>query len=93
MDIMKGLCSKWAYFIRTIPEASGFFAPLEEGLSRTFIPVLTNRSINRQERAQFAWLGGLGFRNFLECSDDEFAASLKGGSSFRGSDTLPAAYF
>ena len=57
-----------------------FFAPLEEGLSRTFIPALTNRSINGQERTLFAlpvWLGGLGTRNSLECSDDEFTASLK----------------
>jgi len=49
-------------------------------LSCTFIPALTNCSINGQERALFAllvWLGGLGIRNFLECSDDEFAASLK----------------
>jgi len=36
-----GLCSKWTYFIRTIPEASSFFAPLEDGLSRAFTPALT----------------------------------------------------
>jgi len=75
-----GLCNKWTYFMRTIPEVSGFFAPLEEGLSQIFIPALTDRSVNEQERALFALpvrLGGLGIRNFPECSDDEFAASLK----------------
>jgi len=75
-----GMCSKWTYFIHTIPEASSFFAPLEEGWSRAFIPALSNNSINGQERALFALpvrLGGLGIRKFLECSDDEFAASLK----------------
>ena len=34
------------YFVRTIPDISGFFAPLEEGLSPIFIPSLTDRSIN-----------------------------------------------
>jgi len=75
-----GLCSKWTYFIHTIPEASCFFAPLEEGLSHTFIPALTSCSINGQKHTLFAllaWLGGLGIRNFPECSDDEFASSLK----------------
>ena len=75
-----GLCCKWTYFMRTIPDISGFFAPLEEGLSQLFIPALTDCSINEQERALFALsvrLGGLGIRNFPECSDDEFAASLK----------------
>jgi len=51
-----GLCNKWTYFVRTIP---GFFASLEEELSHVFIPSLTDRSINDQERACLLYQYGL----------------------------------
>ena len=69
-----GFCSKWTYFLQTI---SNLLLPLEERLSHSFIPVLTDRCISKQEHALLALpvcLGGLGIRVFLHCCDDEFAA-------------------
>ena len=36
-----GLCNKWIYFLRTIPEISFFLRPLEVVISSKFIPALT----------------------------------------------------
>ena len=75
-----GLCNKWTYFLRTIPEISFFLRPLEVVISSKFIPALTGRLVNNDERDLLALpvrLGGLGIVNPQTISDSEFAASEK----------------
>ena len=75
-----GLCNKWTYLLRTIPEISIFLRPLEVVISTKFIPALTGRLINNDERDLLALpvrLDGLGIANPQTISDSEFAASEK----------------
>ena len=75
-----GLCNKWIYFLRTIPEISIFLRPLEVVISSKFIPALTGRLVNNDGRDLLALpvrLGGLGIVNPQTISDSKFAASEK----------------
>ena len=51
-----GLCSKWTYFVRTIPAISSLLEPLEDIISLQLLPALTGRSISDVERALFSLL-------------------------------------
>ena len=55
-----GLCSKWTYFVRTIPAISSLLEPLEDIISLQLLPALTGRSISDVERALFSLPVGLG---------------------------------
>ena len=75
-----GLCSKWTYFVRTIPAISSLLEPLEDIISLQLLPALTGRSISDVERALFSLpvrLGGLGICDPKSHSDAEFDSSVK----------------
>ena len=58
-----GVCSKWTYFVRTIPQISTLLGPLEDAISVKFLPALTGKSFSDIERSIFSLptrLGGLG---------------------------------
>ena len=75
-----GMCSKWTYFVRTIPLISALFGSLEDVISLKFLPALTGRSISDAERSLFSLpirLGGLGIGNPKLLSDFQFDSSVK----------------
>ena len=43
----KGLCHRWKYVQRTIPDISHLFAPLETEIRRSLIPALTGRPVSQ----------------------------------------------
>ena len=62
-----GLLSKWLYLLRTVPDVSNLFHPVEEAIRHSFLPALTGRTgFNDLERNLLelpARLGGLGIMN------------------------------
>ncbi len=75
-----GLCRRWSYVQRTIPEISELFIPLEEALRDVFIPSLLGRNINALERRICALpvrYGGLGIQDPTRTADFEYAASVE----------------
>ena len=62
-----GLFSKWTYLMRTLPDISDLFEPLEESIRHNLLPALTGRTgLNDLERNLLelpACLGGLGIMN------------------------------
>jgi hypothetical protein len=62
----KGICHRWTYFMRTIPEISEFLAPLELKITECFIPALLGRCVTAFEREILELpvrYGGLGIVN------------------------------
>ena len=76
-----GLKHKWTYVMRTIPGISELLKPLEECISQSFIPAITNnKHCKKTERDLLALpprLGGLGIINPTKISDTEFENSKK----------------
>ena len=81
-----GLTSKWSYLLRTVPDISDLFLPLENAIRHDLLPALTGRSgFTDQERDLFALpvrLGGMGIPNptksagFLFNSSQQVTAPL-----------------
>ena len=74
----KGLCHRWKYVQRTIPDISHLFAPLETEIRRSLIPALTGRPISDSDRVRLALplrYGGLGIQDPTDTSDTEYSAS------------------
>ena len=44
-----GLCRRWSYVQRTVPEISELFGPLEDVIRDVFIPSLIGRNIQYQQ--------------------------------------------
>jgi hypothetical protein len=64
-----GVQSRWAFAIRTVPEASELFKPLEEAIRQKLIPAIIGRDVSDLERRLFslpARHGGLGISNPCE---------------------------
>ena len=74
-----GLSSKWSYLSRTLPHISHQFQQLENTIRTVLIPSLTGQPPpNDMDRDLFALpvrLGGLGLRNPIKQSGQEFSAS------------------
>lgn len=76
----KGLCHRWSFIQRTIPDIGTLFAPLKQVLKEVFIPALIGRKISDIEREILSLsvrYGGLGIRNPIKVSDWEFKALSK----------------
>ena len=74
----KGLCHRWKYVQRTVPDISPLFAPLETAISQHLIPALTGRLISANDRMRLALplrFGGLGIQDPTDTSDAEYTAS------------------
>ena len=72
------MCSKWIYFVHTIPQIFALLGPLEDAISVKFLPALTGRSFSDVERSIFSLptrLGGLGFGDPRLLSDSQFDSS------------------
>jgi hypothetical protein len=77
--VTHGLTSKWQYLMRTVPNTSEYFAPLEDALRQDLIPVITGRSsITDDERKLLALpcrLGGMGLINPTEIAEEQYQSS------------------
>ena len=78
-SLTHGLSSKWSYICRTTSNISHLLQPLETAIRTKLLPKLTGREPpSDQERDLLglpARLGGLGFRNPVDVTDDEYHAS------------------
>jgi hypothetical protein len=75
----RGLCHRWSYLQRTVPDISNCFEPLEKVIREEFIPVLVGRSISDHERCIFELpvrFGGMGVSNPVKTADNEFKNSM-----------------
>eukprot|EP00794_Sanderia_malayensis_P006323 gene6323-7047_t len=75
----KGLCHRWTYLQRTVPDTSELFEPLEKAISTKLIPAILGRDISDIERRLIALplrMGGLGIRDPQETADREFQSSV-----------------
>ena len=75
----RGLCHRWSYLQRTIPDISHCFEPLEKVIKDEFIPTLVGRPISDHEREIFELpvrYGGLGISNPVRTADSEFKNSI-----------------
>ena len=74
----KGLCHRWKYFQRTVPNISSLFQPLENAIRELLIPKLFGREVSNEERDLFSLplrFGGMGIQNPVDTADSEFMAS------------------
>ena len=74
----KGLCHRWKYFQRTVPNISSLFQPLENAIRELLIPKIFGREVSNQERDLFSLplrFGGMGIQNPVDTADSEFMAS------------------
>ena len=76
-----GIRNKWNYLMRTVPNISDMFLPLENAIRRDLVPALCNgRCVNDIERKTLELpprLGGLGIPNPVNMAQEEFSNSLK----------------
>ena len=76
-----GLCHRYTYFMRTIPQISEMIQPLENAIRDHLIPALTEKHfcnvIERKLLSLPVRLGGLGIINPCEIADHEFNNSVK----------------
>ena len=75
----KGICHRWTFIQRTLPDISNLFAPLEECIKEQFIPAVCGCKISELQRRIFALpvrYGGLGIANPVETCDREYQSSL-----------------
>jgi len=80
---MHGLIGRWVYLMRTIPDISSFFQPLEDAIHLQLLPVLTrvltgHPACSSTERSLFSLpcrFGGLGMVNPTSICDSQFVAS------------------
>ncbi len=76
----KGICHRWTFFMRTIPDISDLLRPLETALSTVFIPALTGKAITQLERDILELpvrYGGLGIINPVRVAQREYLCSRK----------------
>ena len=74
----KGICHRWTYVQRTVPQIGALFEPLEACIRNEFLPALIGRAVSNTERRILALpprLGGIGIRNPTLTADLEFSAS------------------
>ena len=74
-----GLCHRWTYFLRTLPDISDLLEPLERALSDVFIPAVAGKTVSEVERDLLALpvrLGGLGIIDPVQASSSEYEASV-----------------
>ena len=75
-----GLKNRWTYFLRTLPDIQDLLEPLENAISKVFIPVITKHRSSQLDRDILALsvrLGGLGITNpCLEASFEQ-SSSVK----------------
>ena len=74
----KGICHRWTYVQRTIPETSELFQPLETCIRNEFLPSLIGRPVSDVERRILALpprFGGIGIRDPSKTADLEFSVS------------------
>ena len=76
-----GLMSRWMDVVRTIPNISDLFMPLEEVIRHQFLPALTGRrGITDEERDLFALLcrlGGLVIPNPTKVAGQQYVSSQR----------------
>ena len=76
-----GFIGKWSYLIRTIPNISDLLQPLEDAISKCFLPILTGKAaLSDLERALFALptnLGDLSIPKPTDTASTEFISSCK----------------
>ncbi len=76
----KGLCHRWKFLQRTIPEIGHLFLPLEDAIRDSFIPAITGHQVSETQRKQISLplrLGGLGIQIPTETADAEYHASCQ----------------
>ena len=74
----KGLCHRWSFIQRTIPDIGSLFSPLEECIRETFIPAVIGRKVSDLERRILSLpvrYGGLGIPNPIATSESEYKSS------------------
>ena len=75
-----GLKHRWTYFLRTLPDIQDLLQPLENAITKVFLPALTEHDCTPLEREILALpvrKGGLGVTNPCQQADLEYAASTK----------------
>ena len=76
--LTKGLCSRWNFLLRTVPNIADLLQPLEDVIRQLFIPALIGRQINDEERRIFALpcrMGGMGIFNPVTRAPNNFELS------------------
>jgi hypothetical protein len=75
----KGICHRWTFIQRTIPEIKELFIPLEDCIRNTLIPAIIGRNVSNRERNIISLpvrFGGLGIANPIENAEREYQASM-----------------
>ena len=96
----KGICHRWTYVQRTIPETTALFEPLERCIRSNFLPALVGRQLSDAERRLLALpprFGGIGIRNPTQTASLEFNASASITNELAGlirgqTPEIPAGY-
>lgn len=74
----KGLCHRWKYVQRTIPDIEKLMEPLEDAISNELIPAIVGRKVSPTEREILSLpvrYGGLGIHNPATTSAREYHCS------------------
>ena len=74
------MTGRWMYVMRTIPDISPLFKPLEDAIYLKLLPSFTSHSCCSSERELLSLpcrLGGLGIVNPTIIADSQFDASIK----------------
>lgn len=74
----KGICHRWTYFMRTIPEICEYLLPLEKVINDTLIPALVGKHVSQLERDIIELpvrFGGLGIINPSTMANREYECS------------------
>ena len=75
----KGICHRWRYYMRTIPDIVEHLVPLESKIMHVLIPALLGRPVNQHERDILELpvrCGGLGIINPVRIASREYAFSV-----------------
>ena len=75
-----GLCHRWTYFLRTLPDIDDLLEPLERAIADVLIPSITDHHCTKEERDLVALpvrLGGLGLINPSHDAASQFKVSTK----------------
>ena len=76
----KGLCKRWTFVQRTIPDISELFLPLEHTIATKLIPSITGRHVSRLERDLLSLpirYGGIGIQDPSKTAQLEFESSVR----------------
>ena len=75
----KGICHRWTFIQRTIPDIKELFTSLEESIRESLIPAIIGRNVSDTERMIISLpvrYGGLGIANPVETAEREYQASI-----------------